>query len=771
MLSYAYDKDGTQVSVTSSTTDGEGNTNVTHYTAGLVTRVESGNHVVDYVYDGKRRLTAVKLDGNVHEEYSYVENVDEKGNDLIITRYSNGNPDVYVYKNKRGDVVEHSLDSMMSSVKYYYKDDGRIERITDSYESREKAFGYDGEKRLTNYTDTNGLTETLTYDDRDRIETRNETVELDLYQEALFGTTQASYTYTYDADNPARIASLLVNGTTVTPTYDALGRSTGKKISIGTSVKASEEISYLKHGDHTTSLPAVMKFKTAQGEERIKYSYDAMGNIVKISEDGIVASRYEYDALGRLTREDNRAFDKTSLWEYDENGNILSRREYAFTVKTTEELTEIEPVDVVEYKYDGDRLISYNGNRQFAYNADGNPTKYNGKTVTWTSGKRLQSYNGVYIGYDGDTLPKHINGLWFAYDRSGNIVADSDFHYLYDHNGALFGCKTRVDDWGEGSSVTYYYRRDALGNIVAILDTDARVVVNYKYNAWGKCKVLNPDGTENTDASFIGNRNPFRYRGYYYEKQTNLYFLKARFYDPEVGRFISADTIDYLAPDTINGLNLYAYCGNNPIMNVDPSGHWSWKTFWVGVGLVVTAAAAIAVSIATFGAATPVAVSVLAGITLAAGILTGINGIATIIEAGTEYNFVRDGLFNEVLGLSDTAYNVYAGITEGIAAIGTAACTIWNITTPIKGFTIHGKESALFHDGHGVNASAMQNAVRHPSKVVQQSNGGIKYIGKNAVVVLNKAGKVITTYAKNHHGWRGLLALWLGSVLFQKRSN
>ena len=182
--------------------------------------------------------------------------------------------------------------------------------------------------------------------------------------------------------------------------------------------------------------------------------------------------------------------------------------------------------------------------------------------------------------------------------------------------------------------------------------------------------------------------------------------------------------------------------------------------------MVGTAISAIAVSVATFGLATPLAMTIVAGVTLGAGVLTGINGVATMIEAGTDYNFVRDGLFNEVLGFSDTAYDWYAGITEGVAIVGTAICTIWNITNPIKGFTDHGRQSALTHDGHGVNARAMQNAVRNPLDVVKQTNGGIKYVGKNAVVVLNKAGKVITTYAKNHYGWRMMLALWLGSKLF-----
>ncbi len=70
----------------------------------------------------------------------------------------------------------------------------------------------------------------------------------------------------------------------------------------------------------------------------------------------------------------------------------------------------------------------------------------------------------------------------------------------------------------------------------------------------------------------IANLNPFRYRGYYYDTETKFYYLQSRYYDPEVGRFISQDSIEYADPETINGLNLYAYCGNNPVMFIDPTG-------------------------------------------------------------------------------------------------------------------------------------------------------------------------------------------------------
>lgn len=86
--------------------------------------------------------------------------------------------------------------------------------------------------------------------------------------------------------------------------------------------------------------------------------------------------------------------------------------------------------------------------------------------------------------------------------------------------------------------------------------------------------MLDASGNVINSASHIGNLNSFRYRGYFYDAETGLYNLKTRFYDPEVGRFLNMDSIDYAAPETINGLNLFAYCNNNPVMNVDPDGAW-----------------------------------------------------------------------------------------------------------------------------------------------------------------------------------------------------
>lgn len=182
----------------------------------------------------------------------------------------------------------------------------------------------------------------------------------------------------------------------------------------------------------------------------------------------------------------------------------------------------------------------------------------------------------------------------------------------------------------------------------------------------------------NTNATSIGNINPFRYRGYYYDVETGFYYLQTRYYDPTICRFINADDYELVAElASVPGqLNLYAYCGNNPVMGYDPTGTWDWATFWQGVGMGVTALTAIVLAATTFGAGIPLAMGIVAGITLGAGALTGVNAVATMIEAGTDYNFIRDGLFQG----NSTAYNWYVGITNGIATIGSMALGFYHTT-------------------------------------------------------------------------------------------
>ena len=96
--------------------------------------------------------------------------------------------------------------------------------------------------------------------------------------------------------------------------------------------------------------------------------------------------------------------------------------------------------------------------------------------------------------------------------------------------------------------------------------------IKFVYDAWGNCTVT-------LDTNGYGTRNPIRYRSYYWDNDLGMYYLMTRYYDPKIGRFINADSLAYLAPETINGLNLYSYCNNNPIMHIDPMGTFLY-TCW-----------------------------------------------------------------------------------------------------------------------------------------------------------------------------------------------
>ena len=111
----------------------------------------------------------------------------------------------------------------------------------------------------------------------------------------------------------------------------------------------------------------------------------------------------------------------------------------------------------------------------------------------------------------------------------------------------------------------YYYQKNIQGDILRIFNGSGTLCAEYSYDAWGKCTIKN-------NVSNIATINPFRYRGYYYDEETCLYYLNSRYYDPEVGRFISSDSIWFINLINIEGLNIYLYCYNNPILFYDNGG-------------------------------------------------------------------------------------------------------------------------------------------------------------------------------------------------------
>jgi RHS repeat-associated protein len=158
------------------------------------------------------------------------------------------------------------------------------------------------------------------------------------------------------------------------------------------------------------------------------------------------------------------------------------------------------------------------------------------------------------------------------------------FDYCYDANGQIYAVSYKANS--STDAVTYYFAHNWRGDITSIYDAGGNVVAKYEYDDWGNVlTVTDANNKSITDKNHIANLNPFRYRSYYYDSESGLYYLMSRYYDPVVHRFINADDrID--TNNSILGSNLFAYCNNNPIIYYDPNGH----SFLIAIGIVIVSA-------------------------------------------------------------------------------------------------------------------------------------------------------------------------------------
>ena len=407
-------------------------------------------------------------------------------------------------------------------------------------------------------------------------------------------------------------------------------------------------------------MPSVIWYASGEDiKDNIKYKYDKSGNICEITENGHIVAKYAYDGLNRLVREDNKPLNKTVLYSYDNCGNITERCDYAYTRKSGEELTE-QACTHFAYEYDGDRLVSYNGEK-CAYNNLGSPTTYRDKQAQWQFGTRLRSLGAAAFNYDGFGRRSQKNGIEYTYDSDGRLIKQSDgLEFVYDNKevtGIIYNEKQ------------YFYRRDIQGNIIAILDERGAVVVRYIYDAWGNHAVVDANGNDIEDMSHIGNVNPFRYRGYYYDAETGLYYLQTRYYDPETGRFISQDSIEYAAPEAVNGLNLYAYCLNNPVMMTDETGTMpEWLKWVLGILIIVVA---VGLSIVTMGLATPISAALgggLAGAILGGAVAGAIGGAIAGFGISVGLQGISKGFEN--IDWKQVGFDTLSGAVSGAIAGG-----------------------------------------------------------------------------------------------------
>ena len=144
--------------------------------------------------------------------------------------------------------------------------------------------------------------------------------------------------------------------------------------------------------------------------------------------------------------------------------------------------------------------------------------------------------------------------------------------YLYDESGSPIGLQYRTTAYAANTFDTFYFERNLQGDIVAVYNAAGEKIGTYTYDAWGNCTTSVISGNTVLETNVVRTYNPFRYRGYYYDTETGLYYLQSRYYDPHWGRFLNADGLIYSQAGLI-GYNMYTYCSNDPVMGYDPTGY------------------------------------------------------------------------------------------------------------------------------------------------------------------------------------------------------
>ncbi len=310
------------------------------------------------------------------------------------------------------------------------------------------------------------------------------------------------------------------------------------------------------------------------------YDYDANGRIERIYEKDSSGTLYfnsfAYDSKGQMVRHNDGMARQTYKYICDSAGNISEVWEYPYTLGDL-------GVGTLKKAYGysngtcGDLMTSYLqlGNHAVEYDGMGNMTSFGDTHMTWEGRELIEWRQGtgedavtLTFSYDPDgyRASKTVNGTTTDYIvPGGKILAESNgtesIHYFYDPSGSIQGMKY-------GGTI-YYYIKNAEGDILGLVDSSTGdLAATYSYNDWGVPTVTNVGN------STIGDVNPIRYRGYYYDQETGLYYLGSRYYDPEVGRFISADEPEYLgANGKFVSYNLFAYCENDPVNKKDDGGN------------------------------------------------------------------------------------------------------------------------------------------------------------------------------------------------------
>ena len=622
-VSQITDEDGNAVNYTfdtdtgnlTSATDSNGTTNYTYnssndlpltvskngvtltygYTNGTNRNLTSiGNGYVSYSlnYDKFNNVQQTKVGSNTLSTYTYGSN----NGSLDRLTYGNGDYIDYLYDNY-GSVSEVKQNGQ-TAFEWLTDNSGTAVRHIDSVANREYNYNYDTVGRIVDETiksDNNGSIAlpfakvNYAYDPSGRVST--------LINSAGKRTVTVDYAYQQDS-LPSTVK--IDNDKTEYFTYDSLNRLTSTRIDLNNDVITSYTYKASDRNTGSSQVYQTSKIETENigGNLKYKYTYDASGNITGIYryQNGpyVVQNLYEYDSFNQLKKDTDYVNLTRTDYTYDNHGNITQVVKYSINSNGT----VLSTLETKNYQYSDsswkDKLTIYDGN-MITYDAIGNPLTYRGgMTMTWQNGRELAALtdanNSISYTYDADGLrtTKTVNSIVSKYEYvNGQLLYESrgakKIHYIYDSFGNVMAAVYKHSS-AENEQI-YYYARNWRGDIVALYNSNGNLHARYEYDAWGKLlSIKNANGVDITNTGNFAIVNPFRYRGYYYDTESGLYYLQSRYYDPTTGRFVNADDLisETLLP---YGLNLFTYAGNTAVNAFDNDGHlidWYYRGECIG---------------------------------------------------------------------------------------------------------------------------------------------------------------------------------------------
>ena len=327
-------------------------------------------------------------------------------------------------------------------------------------------------------------------------------------------------------------------------------------------------------------------------------TYDSKNRITSTGY-GTAEQTYTYDQYGQLTQTVDTANGFTETYSYDQRGNILS--------KTKVYDDSSFPAETTNFSYGNaawpDELTSVNGT-SLTYDANGNVLTYGNMEFEWTNGRTLsqitvnpEDENGtadVYsYTYDesGIRSSKTVNGTTTYFTtKDGVILSQTDgtntMYFQYDNSGNPTGFLY--------NGTQYFYLTNQMGDVIGITDNTGALIATYTYGAWGEVLATTPATAGSSAQLAIANANPLRYRGYYLDAETGYYYLQSRYYDSGFCRFISSDELLLETIWSLNGFaeNVFAYCYNNAVNNIDPDGHFT-VAFVYGTAIAAASVSAL----------------------------------------------------------------------------------------------------------------------------------------------------------------------------------